>query len=496
MIEIPVTRSATRLLPDPTRRISKPYFPNDPTSTAGSSTRIEYLIDRVLSLSPDQAHQALSEVRASFTGRVDDLDELIRRGLSAVSALIPETTPVTGDLRNLLGAYFMHEYSIEGSALTNPSMVAAPDQGDHSAGDLRVVLSLRAIGEGHVSSIEFRTGTIGVDGDIAIESPGWPVTGTRGSPLYRRSVLVAKLSEMGADPGLVSAAIGHLEDRFTLEALEGALYFLDQPNGHPEAVERVRAGIHWLVSSNYVVEFPTETEVSQRVITPSGPAESGGMEDARFVRFVDVDGSVLYYATYTAYDGFNIHPQLIETTDFAAFHVTTLGGRFALNKGMALFPRRIGGRYAALSRFDGESNHVMFSDDVHRWDEALRIQVPRQPWELLQIGNAGAPIETDEGWLVITHGVGPLRSYSLGAILLDLDDPTAVIGHLPEPLLVPDDSERDGYVPNVVYSCGSLIHQGRVVIAYGAADTSTRFASVSADDILGALIRSGVTVAD
>jgi predicted GH43/DUF377 family glycosyl hydrolase len=211
------------------------------------------------------------------------------------------------------------------------------------------------------------------------------------------------------------------------------------------------------------------------------------MEDARFVRFTEPDGAVVYHATYTAYDGFNILPQLIETTDFARFHVTTLGGRFALNKGMALFPRRIGGRYAALSRFDGESNYLMLSDDVHRWDDAHRIQVPRRPWELLQIGNAGSPLETDRGWLVITHGVGPLRSYALGAILLDLDDPIRVIGHLPEPLLTPDDGERDGYVPNVVYSCGSVLHQGRVVIAYGAADTGTRFASVMADDLLDAL---------
>jgi predicted GH43/DUF377 family glycosyl hydrolase len=487
MITVPVTRSEARLLPDPSRRITRTYFPNEPGSTAGSPTRMQSLIERVLSLSPEEADRTLSRVRTEFARRVDDLDEVLARGFSAVSALLPETQPVSESHRRLLGAYFMHEYSIEGSALTNPSMVIAPDQTGMSPGHLQVILALRAIGEGHISSIEFRTGEIGPYGQIEIDPPDPPVTGNRGSPLYRKSVFVTKLSDMGADPGLVSETLGHLDDRFTMEGLEAALLFLDQPNGHPEAVERVRAGIHWLVSSNYVVEFPPETRISQRVLTPSGPAERGGMEDARFVRLTEPDGSVVYHATYTAYDGFNILPQLIETTDFARFHVTTLGGRFALNKGMALFPRRIGGRYAALSRFDGESNYLMLSDDVHRWDDAQRIQMPRRPWELLQIGNAGSPLETDRGWLVITHGVGPLRSYALGAILLDLDDPTRVIGHLPEPLLAPDDSERDGYVPNVVYSCGSVLHQGRVVIAYGAADTGTRFASVMVDDLLDAL---------
>ena len=269
--------------------------------------------------------------------------------------------------------------------------------------------------------------------------------------------------------------------------LEVALEDLGRQEGFSHAVQHVTQEMRWLASSNYEVSFPGSSELSERVLFPSGPSESRGMEDARFVRFTEPDGSVVYYATYTAYDGMSILPQLIETVDFQTFRIATLNGRAARNKGIALFPRRIDGRYAALSRSDGESNHFMVSDHVRFWHESQRIQMPRQPWEIVQIGNAGSPIETEEGWLVVTHGVGPMRRYVLGAILLDLDDPSRVIGHLEDPLLEPDETERDGYVPNVVYSCGAIVHDGDLVIAYGASDTSTRFASISLDSVLGGL---------
>ena len=242
--------------------------------------------------------------------------------------------------------------------------------------------------------------------------------------------------------------------------------------------------MRWLASSNYELAFSEETDVSQRVLFPNGPAESRGMEDARFVRFIDPDGAAVYYATYTAFDGFNILPQLIETSDFLTFRIATLNGPAARNKGIAIFPRLVSGRYAALARSDGESNYFMQSDNMRFWHDAEQIQIPTRPWELMQIGNSGSPIETEAGWVVMTHGVGPMRSYALGAILLDIDDPSRVIGHLSEPLLVPDESEREGYVPNVVYSCGSLVHAGRLVIAYGASDTSTRFATVEVEALL------------
>jgi predicted GH43/DUF377 family glycosyl hydrolase len=247
--------------------------------------------------------------------------------------------------------------------------------------------------------------------------------------------------------------------------------------------------MHWLASSSYELAFPAESELSQRVLFPNGPIESRGMEDARMVRFSRRDGTFRYYATYTAFDGFSILPQLIETSDFKTFRIATLNGLAAKNKGIAIFPRPVGGRYAALARSDGESNYFMLSDDIRFWRTATRIQIPARPWELMQIGNAGAPIETEAGWLVVTHGVGPMRQYALGAILLDLDDPTRVIGHLREPLLEPLPEERDGYVPNVVYSCGSIIHRDRLVIAYGASDTSTGFASLEVDALLTELTR-------
>jgi predicted GH43/DUF377 family glycosyl hydrolase len=269
--------------------------------------------------------------------------------------------------------------------------------------------------------------------------------------------------------------------------LDAALASLRRREGSSIAVQHVAQVMHWLATSNYELTFPPDSKLSQRVLFPSGLTESRGMEDVRLARFVGDDGSVTYYATYTAFDGFNILPQLIETADFRSFRIATLNGPAARNKGIAIFPRLIDGKFAALARCDGESNYFMQSDNIRFWHEAEQIQVPARPWELMQIGNSGSPIETEAGWLVMTHGVGPMRQYALGAILLDIDDPQEVIGHLREPLLLPDETERDGYVPNVVYSCGSLIHRDRLVIAYGASDTSTGFATVEVDALLTAL---------
>jgi predicted GH43/DUF377 family glycosyl hydrolase len=287
--------------------------------------------------------------------------------------------------------------------------------------------------------------------------------------------------------GLVGRVLDSLDVRFTLEDLDRACADLRNSTERPEACDAAIHYLHWLASSNYETTFPEGSAISERVLFPNGPTESRGMEDARFVPFVEVDGSLRYYATYTAFDGVRILPQLIETTDFRTFRVATIGGREARNKGMAIFPRRVGGRYAALGRADGESNYLMQSDDIRVWNDSEHIQTPTHPWDLMQIGNAGSPLETEAGWLMITHGVGPMRRYSLGAILLDIEDPCQVIGSLEEPLLEPDETERDGYVPNVVYSCGSLIHGDQLVIAYGASDTSSSFATVSVDRLLAEL---------
>jgi predicted GH43/DUF377 family glycosyl hydrolase len=362
----------------------------------------------------------------------------------------------------------------------------APDQSGVPAGSVRFVLSLRAIGEGHLSSVEFRTGLIGRDARITVDPAPRPLSGERRAPVLDKKMFGLKLGEIAALDADVEHVLDQLGDTFTMEELEAVL--AGEARRDPSAhVAHAISTIHWLASSNYGLTFPPESAISQRVLFPAGPAESRGMEDARFVRFQDGDGQSTYYATYTAYDGFNILPQLIETADFRTFRMTTLNGAAARNKGIAVFPRQVDGRFAALGRSDNESNHLMFSDNIHFWHDTQRIQEPTRPWELFQIGNCGSPIETEAGWLVITHGVGPLRTYALGAILLDRDDPRRVVGHLRDPLLEPDESERDGYVPNVVYSCGALVHDGTLVLAYGAADTSTRFATVPVDALLSAL---------
>lgn len=484
MAPISVTRSEARIVPDARRSVVKPYVPADHGQTNGRN-RAQMLVDRIRALPPGEAERTLDRVRQSFAGRHPDLDAVFRQGFDAIAHLVPDPTGVPDDMKFLIGSYIMHEYTLEGAALTNPSIVAAPDQSGVPAHTIRVVVSLRAVGEGHVSSIEFRTGLIGPRGLVELDPPGTPMTGTRRPAMLDKVLFTAKLGEMGAAADLVDRAMGRLSDRFSLSDLEGALADLDRYEGFSNAVQHVTQAMHWLASSNYRISFPDSSELSQRVLFPSGPSESRGMEDARLVRFTGEDGSVVYYATYTAFDGFSILPQLIETADFETFRIATLNGRAARDKGIALFPRRVGGLYAALARSDGESNHLMFSPNVRFWQESERIQLPTQPWELRQIGNAGSPIETPAGWLVVTHGVGPMRQYALGAILLDLEDPRRVIGHLRDPFLTPNDSERDGYVPNVVYSCGSIVHDGQLVVAYGASDTAARFASVSIDALLG-----------
>ncbi len=509
--QLPITRSDVRLCPDPYRVVARPYLPADVWPTDGS-TRIQRLIDRVLQLPAGDITLAIADVRRRFQDRHDDIDALFAESLEEIRTIADVPDGLSGDLRALLGAYFLHEYSVEAAALTNPSIVLAPDQTGTASGTVRVIVSLRGVGEGHISSIQLRTGLIGPGGAVHIDEPHRPLVGKRYPPLFDKAVFIAKLEELAvsgasdaqaeeahrafADPGHnpVERALAPLEDRFTMQQLEVVLRRFELPGVAPDVAALARSTIHWLADSNYELAFPARSHPSQRVLFPRGPSESHGMEDARFVRFTRDDGSALYLGTYTAYDGFHILPQLIETQDFSTFRIGTLSGSAARNKGIAIFPRRIGGRYVALARSDAENNYLMFSDHLRVWEESHRIQVPVRPWELMQIGNSGAPIETEAGWLVITHGVGPLRTYALGAMLLDLDDPRKVLSHLPEPLLVPQEDERDGYVPNVVYSCGQIVHDGTLVIAYGASDTETRFASLPLDTLLRELTDPSASV--
>ncbi|WP_420451856.1 glycoside hydrolase family 130 protein [Ilumatobacter sp.] len=484
-------QDGVHLVPDPSRVITKPFVPNDEPDASGSS-RLGVVLARVMAMSDDEVASALAETRSDFADRHRDFDDVLARH-HALVATRPAArgaldAPTSAERRLLLGAYCTHEYSVEAAALGNPSIVAAPDQSDVEDGSLRVVISLRAIGEGHLSSIEFRTGVVGADGSLELDpvSP-YAETGVRAPHDYDKRFFTTKLGEVEMLNDVEERVLARLDDRFTMEELEGAIASLDD-----DGIERTISGettrfLHLLASSNYRVSFPPTRPLSERVLFPSGPTESRGMEDARFVRFVDDDGSARYLATYTAFDGHKILPQLIETLDFTDFRIRTLTGAAASNKGIAIFPRRIDGRFVALGRQDNTNNFVMRSDELRSWSEATLIQEPKRPWELVQLGNCGSPVETEAGWLVITHGVGPMRRYTLGALLLDLDDPTRVLGHLREPLLAPTDDEREGYVPNVVYSCGSLIHGDHLVVPYGFADVGARIATIRVDEVLDRL---------
>lgn len=488
MNPVPITRTDVRFLPDPRRVVARLFVPGDQIFPDGRS-RTELIVERILAMPDDELASTLEAAYQGFADRHADLRATLEANFSAVADRVTLPADISEKCRQLIGAYFTHEYSFESAALGNPSLVPAPDQSGLGPGDQRFILSLRAVGEGHLSSIAFRTGVIDADLNVTVDQQSrYAATGSRRSPVYDKRVYSAKLAELGTSNEISRLILDPLPPHFTCDQLDAAVGDLDR-----QGVDRSMSGqtvstIRTLAASNYELTFAEGSELAERVIFPAGPTESRGMEDARFVRFTHDDGSVHYYATYTAFDGFQILPQLIETRDFLSFRIATLYGQCSQNKGIALFPRMIGGRYAALARYDNENNYLMLSDEVRSWHEVERIQVPCRPWELVQIGNCGSPVETEAGWLVITHGVGPLRQYALGAILLDADDPCRVLGHLREPLLLPLEDERDGYVPNVVYSCGSMIHSGRLVLPYGFSDVGARIATVPLDDLLTRLV--------
>lgn len=489
MLPIPVTRTEHRLQPDARRVITKPFLPSG--ISPDGRTRIQRILDRILAMPEAVVVPALATTYERFASRHADLTSVLERNFREVAGLVPEPNTISAERRRLIGAYFTHEYSIDAAALSNPSMVEAPDQSGLAADEQRFVMSLRAIGEGHVSSIEFRSGVVDARGGVRIDDVSSRVTtARRQAASYDKPVFRTKLSELGALDKTAVEMLAGLPERFSLQLLDVALREIERT--HPGEVDVLQTThtMHWLASSNYESTFEPDSCISERVLFPAGPTESRGMEDARFVRFCDDDGSVTYFATYTAFDGHRILPQLIETRDFVSFQVGTLNGSSATNKGIALFPRKIAGRFVALGRLDNENNHLLRADSVHVWNEHETLQVPEFVWELTQIGNCGSPHETDAGWLVITHGVGPFREYVLGAMLLDLEDPARIIGRLTEPLLSPAADERDGYVPNVVYSCGSMLFGEHLVLPFGFSDVGARIATVRLADLLDRLMPS------
>jgi predicted GH43/DUF377 family glycosyl hydrolase len=483
MTSVTVTRSDVTLTPDRARVLARPF-------NSGGKQRAEKLCAQVMALPEGEVQLLLKQVEAEFADRHVKIREFLWRRFDQMHSGMRPGRDLSDDRKLLLGAYFTHEYSLEAAALFNPSIVPHPDQADVPAGSLRFILSLRATGEGHISSITFRTGMLDADCKVTISPP------TRyslepaqvPSAAYEKAVFERKLQELGLAGDFSREVLAGLEHSFTLAQLRNGVSLVgkdmrerDQESG---AVARK---ILMLAQSNYEMQFAPDSRLSERVLFPATPSQSNGIEDARFVRFRDDDGAETYYATYTAYDGKLILPQFLETRDFFHFKFITLNGSAVENKGMALFPRRIGGHYVMLGRQDYESIYIMFSDHLHFWSSAQLLLAPAFPWEFIQLGNCGSPIETDAGWLVLSHGVGPMRKYCIGAFLLDRDDPTRVIGRLREPLITPSENEREGYVPNVVYSCGSLVHGGQLVIPYGMSDYATTFATIPLGDVLAAM---------
>jgi len=417
------------LRPDPTRVILRAFLPTAEPSDMHRSdpSRIERITNRVLALDEVWVEAELANVMYEFGGRHTDLHTVLAERFEQACKLMPAAPAVPDEARRLLiGAYFSHEYSFEAAALFNPSMVPHPDQHGLAAGEARFVLSLRATGEGHISSICFRSGVVDAAGEVALDPPG----------------ALATIPALGG--------LEHVEEGF-------------------EAA------------------FSPHTPLADRVLFPVTARQRNGLEDARFVRFVENDGTVAYYATYTAYSGQEVAPELLRTKDFLRFVFLPTQGDAVRNKGMALFPRRVGGQYVMLTRLDGENLQLSRSDDLRTWNTATPILGPSEPWEFLQIGNCGSPIELPEGWLVLTHGVGSMRRYCIGAVLLDLHDPTRVLARLRTPLLSANDQEREGYVPNVVYSCGGMAHEGNLILPYAMSDTATTFAVVALRSLLAAM---------
>lgn len=473
--------------PDPKRIIARFFFP-------GPESRVQSIIQKVTDMPEQAAHLVLNQTLRDFSSRHRNISKIFQKHFDRVRDImagrngdmnqLPETK------RLLIGAYFTNEYSIESAAFFNPSMVEHPDQTGLQEGQKRVIISFRATGEGHISSLVFRSGVLDQNNDFKVQLPGNLVDEADAirNFVYQKEAFCQKLSEMDTEKEIVAKVMDKLRFEFDYNELTHAVEDTIRDLNPDPIQKQMLQTITWLADSHYEISFSLDTAISERVIFPIAAAESNGIEDARFVKFTDDNGSVKYYATYTAYNGRSIMPKLIETKDFCNFNFMPINGEIAQNKGMALFPRKIDGKYVMLSRLDGINNYIMFSDDINLWQEAKRLQEPKFPWEFIQIGNCGSPIETEFGWLVITHGVGTMRKYCLGATLLDLQDPTKIIGQLSEPLISPNEEEREGYVPNVVYSCGSIIQNDKLIIPYAMSDTASTYAVVPLDDLLSRLI--------
>ncbi|MBI9107788.1 MAG: glycoside hydrolase family 130 protein [Spirochaetales bacterium] len=483
---ITVSRKENKFYPDSKRVITRFYMP-------GGDGRGEFIIKKVMALSEDEVKTIFTGVLRDFTHRHRNITKVFNKHFGNIVHILENLNIIPDSLskekRLLIGSYFSHEYSIESAAFFNPSIVEDPDQASLEDGEKRIIVSFRATGEGHISSIVFRSGIINKNNELIFKPINYFVEQPEiiRIPEYDKEQFLEKLEEMDIHKDIVDLVMARLGAKFTYNELQNSIHECVKDVKLSYSKKNVIQSIVWLAHASYEITFSLNNAISERVIFPVSDSEKNGIEDARFVRFTDYDGKIIYYATFTAYNGYAILPKIMETEDFYHFRVTPLLGKCAQNKGMALFPRMINGRYAMISRLDGYRNYIMYSDIIHEWQHAELLEEPEYPWEFVQIGNCGSPIETEKGWLLVTHGVGPMRKYCLGATLLDLQNPAKVIGKLDEPLLIPNDEEREGYVPNVVYSCGAIIHNNELIISYAMSDSASSFVSVSLDVLFAKL---------
>jgi predicted GH43/DUF377 family glycosyl hydrolase len=486
-MQVAVIRKDCKFLPDPSRVIARfNYF---------SSERGKNIILSVMAMSDSEVNIALSQVLRGYSRRHRNISTIFENHYNKLSDLFNELgikpDEVDQSKKALIGSYFTMEYSIESAAFFNPSIVEDPDQSELGPNEKRVIFSFRATGEGHISSIVFRSAIIDKNNNVIIEPVGKMLAEAERirRHIYTKASFISKLDEMHDFDNKLSPVfvLEKLGENFTYGELKRAVEETRRTHELSPNKEFIINQMMWLALSHYEIDFSIDSAISERVIFPISDTEKNGIEDARFVKFTQENGEVIYYATYTAYDGMSILPKLLATKDFYHFKGLPIHGELAQNKGMALFPRKINGMYAMLCRIDGINNYIAYSDNINIWRKAQLIQKPKYPWELVQIGNCGSPIETEEGWLIITHGVGPMREYVLGASLFDLAAPEKEIGRLKTPLLVPNNEEREGYVPNVVYSCGSIIHNGNLILPYAISDYASTYSTINLNELLNEL---------
>jgi len=487
-MRIPITRKDIKVMPDSKRVIARFFY--------NGEERAKEILAHINQFDEKEVYDLIAPMLQEFSKRHRNITKILNKHADKLVDELPDEAQniiETSRFRKLLiGAYFTHEYSIESAAFFNPSIVEDPDQSDLVEGERRLIISFRAVGEGHISSIVFRKALLKSNNDIEIMPVGRYVDEAEivKNNVYKKELFLEKAEDSLISKSTLDLARKHLDDKFDYKVLKITIDKLLQDK-HTDTTGTELEKLLWLADSYHEIIFSLDTDISDRIIYPITEYEKKGIEDARFVKFTNEDdGTAKYYATYTAYDGQTIMPKLLETTDFYDFKVRPMYGSGAKNKNLALFPRKINGKYVMMSRIDGWNNYIMYSDKINIWTDPIKLQSPKYAWEFVQIGNCGSPIETKQGWLIVTHGVGAMRRYCLGASLLDLKDPSKEIGRLKEPLLIANTDEREGYVPNVVYSCGSIINNGELIIPYGLSDYSSSFMTVNLEELLKRLMTS------